>query len=220
METELQKALYMVYLAPRAEQLHIIWEYRCNEIAMDMLMRGKNLDREQEWRSSPWRTTQWEIWYEASHLYREEVSDRQTGFLVFNDGRTLEYLINETNEPWTHPHPEKSRMEDWIARHTLLRPRCLLVSHQITWRNMAVKLGRPAFHVEAQSLGSGIEDICCFDEWFWSGAERYHLWIDQETGVLLQYTAEVHDTTIAIAEVKKIRKDFSEDVFPIDLAAF
>lgn len=219
METELQKAIYMLYRAPRAKRLHIIWEYRCNEVAMDMLMGGKIFDRKQGWRRSPWNTTQWEVWYEESHVYREEVSDRQRGFLVLNDGRTWAYLSNGTKEPQIHLQHEKTRIEDWIARHTLLRPRCLLVSHQITWRNMEVKLGRPVFHVEAKNASEGIDNICCFDEWFWDGAERYYLWIDKETGILLQYTAEVYETTIAVAEVKKLEIEFSEDIFPMDIAA-
>ncbi len=218
METELQKAIYMLYLAPRTKRLRIGWEYRYNEIAMDMLMSEEHLARVKEWRRSPWRITQWEVWYEEDHVYREEVSDCQTGFLVFNDGRTLEYLINETNEPQVHLRPEKPRIEDWIARHTLLRPRCLLVSHEMTWRNIEVKLGRTVFHVEAKNVGHGIDDICCFDEWFWGGAEKYHLWIDKETGILLQYTAEVYETTIAVAEVKDVEIDFSGDIFPIDIA--
>jgi len=215
METEVQKAIYMLYVAPRTKRLHIVWEYRYNEAAMDMLISGKSLSRGQEWERSKWGAIQWEVWFEKSRVYREEVGDRERGVLVLDDGRTLEYLkLNETNNPKAYLRPEKSRIANWIARHTLLRPRCLLVSHQIAWRNTEVKLGRTVFHVEAQNAGEGIDHICCFDEWFWGSADKYHLWVDAETGILLQYTAEVHRTTIAVAEVKNLEIDFSKNIFP------
>ena len=214
METRLQEAIYKLYLAPRVKRLHLIWEYRSNEMAMDMLMHGENLARKQDWKKSPWRTVLWEIWYEEARAYREEVSDRPTGFLILNSGKVQEYWVNETRNSQLHLRPEKSRIEEWVARHTLLRPRCLLASHQIIWKDMDVKLGNTVFHVEAQNAREGIDDICCFDDWFWGGAEKYHLWIDKETGILLQYTAEVSETTIAVAEVKKVEIDFSENIIP------
>ncbi len=210
MDTERQKAIYALYVAPQAQRFHIVWEYRYNEGAMDCLMDDKNLEEEPEWEEAPWREMRWEIWYEADRIYREEASDRETGFLILRDGSTFQYQKKERSP--LQPLPGPLRIHDWLARHTLLKPRCLLVSHDIRWVGIEVKLGRTAFHVEARS--EGLDDVCCFDAWFWSNAEKYHLWIDEETGILLQYAAEVRGTTIAIAEVRQLEMDFPEDMFP------